>query len=91
MLYDDRMLPLAFYYLYPTDYCIRHDGARKITVSYIDWREKIYAQCVYLFYTYPKKIGFKTYSHNIRIEFIVRHITAKKRETDTNRAQRIVR
>jgi hypothetical protein len=90
MLCGDRVLPVAFYYMYPVAYCVNGDGAREITVSYIDWREKIYAECVYLFYIYPKRAGAREYSYNIRIEFNVRHITAKKRSTNTNRIQRIV-
>jgi hypothetical protein len=90
LLYGDRVLPLAFYYMYPAAYCINGDGTREITVSYIDWREKIYAECVYLFYIYPKRTGHREYSYNIRIEFFVRHITARRGQTNTNRAQRIV-
>jgi hypothetical protein len=90
MLLDNELLPLAFYYMYPVEYCIRPDGAREITVSYIDWRQKIYAQCEYLFYIYPRKTGSREYTNNLRVEFIVRHITAKFSPTNTNRAQRIV-
>ena len=90
MLLDDRLLPLAFYYMYPVECCIRSDGACEITVSYIDWREKIYAQCEYLFYIYPRKTGSREYTNNLRVEFVVRHITAQVKSTNTNRAQRIV-
>jgi hypothetical protein len=90
MLCGNRVLPVAFYYMYPIAYQINGDGVREITVSYIDWREKIYAECVYLFYLYPKRTGTREYSYNIRIEFKIRHITAKRRETNTNRIQRII-
>jgi hypothetical protein len=91
MLLDDRLLPLAFYYMYPAvEYGIRPDGTCEITISYIDWREKIYAQCEYLFYIYPRKTGSREYTNNLCVEFVVRHITAQVGSTNTNRAQRII-
>jgi hypothetical protein len=81
MLLGNRLLPVSFYYMYPVAYGIRGDGVREITVAFLDWREKIYAECMYLFYTYPKKMSRRVYSYNQRIEFIVRHIAAKNCQT----------
>ena len=85
MLLGNRVLPLSFYYMYPVAYGIRGDGVREITVAFIDWREKIYAECMYLFYIYPKKMIRRVYSYNQRIEFILRHITANHSVTHMRR------
>ena len=90
MLFDDCLVPMAYYYMYPVEYCGNGDGSRKVTVSYIDWREKIYAQCEYIFHIYPRKSGSREYTNNLRVEFIVRHITAGARTTNTRRIQRII-
>ena len=91
MLFDDCLLPIAYYYMYPVEYCGDGNGSRKVTVSYIDWREKIYAQCKYIFRIYPRKLNRWEYINNLRIEFIVRHITvADTRGGSTWRKQRVI-
>lgn len=90
MFLADRLIPMAFYYMYPIDYGICGDGRRQITVSYIDWREKIYAQCQYVFFIYPEKTGYKEYTYKSRTEFTVQHLTAQATGTDTNIRQRIL-